>query len=300
MEISDKDSRVKHYAPYVKDESKREPYRPMGEVVEHPELYKRYPKLKELPTRVMTGSPTEQGYYVYRGGPRRLEAQAPGKDRAGYTLTHERQHAVQARETELDPQSTISHGGDPSTAPANYSSPMARELQAEEIAELGEMIKTGKDGDYVLTPDNMKEAKAVHEELKQLHKHGLVNVHSAAYARYRTVIGEQMAHAAGQRRHLTAEQQRARYPGLDFDVPPEHQSYSGPHTWGQPMATGFEQQRTGSPAKMLPELYSQTQDRIIPRPSGTKTFKRTREELIKDLVERFGITPEQAEKYLID
>lgn len=212
---------------------------PLSGTVEHPQLYKAYPDIGDIPVHFM---PTKDlkgagGSYSYEHN--RLTLADTPKDQKSIAL-HETQHAIQRREG-------FARGGSPNIMGVGYESDLARLSQvknqvektrnqasseaASAIANDPALVKAAKAHsanlgefyasrpieaqvqDYILskTPGYAR----AYKELGELQQ----SVRIDPTERYRRLAGEAEARATQARMNMTPAERRAAFPEESYDVP---------------------------------------------------------------------------------
>ena len=165
---------------------------PMNQQISHPELYAAYPQLESVPTQVhklagwlpdsaQTGSASigVNSKTWAMDTPKNLSVRSKTEQTAKQSIAHEGQHMVQAIEG-------FAQGGNETSF---YAS--ARKMLESNDPEWNKLSDAEK-GD---------------------------RVSAMAFKMYQGLMGEAEARATQVRQTLTAEQRRARFPGLDYDLP---------------------------------------------------------------------------------
>lgn len=186
---------------------------PLGGTVEHPQLYKAYPDIGDIPVHFM---PTKDlkgadGSYSYKHN--RLTLADTPKDQKSIAL-HETQHAIQGREG-------FARGG----------SPEGMILALEKIAEqkrqqAQEMFRLSSANDpldplRLVKPGARKKGLELEKEARALDQKAMNAYHSeqAKFDLYQRLAGEAEARAVQSRMNMTPAQRRATFPEESYDVP---------------------------------------------------------------------------------
>lgn len=156
----------------------------LGDILEHPELYKQYPEYRNIQTQlnlqgVPTGGSYVKGDIVLEGSPLAILDKS-----AKQTLLHEIQHAIQEKEG-------WAKGGSP-----------------EEFAKSKDIAKLKQEHFWALKDNNTVKAKQIWGELQDtLHRN------------YRNLAGEIEGRDTSARADLTAEQRASTLPYTSEDIP---------------------------------------------------------------------------------
>jgi hypothetical protein len=204
QEISDKGSKITEDV-FNQISSNKKFKGPMGQALQHEELYKAYPEASAIPTTMYADeipsgsllrgkSGTFQIPQITVGGPSTLTQRS--------TSLHELQHAIQQKEGFLGGGSPKNLGG--ITNEYNYA-----KSQFEEAYK----TRMDKNADPI-AKENAAQIMSFYgpklEKLKEL---------SDPYVAYKRLAGEAEARAVQKRRNLTDEQRKAEFPFRSYDVP---------------------------------------------------------------------------------
>jgi hypothetical protein len=174
---------------------------PLGEVLGHDQLHAAYPGLADIPTTLRRFE--ESG--SYNPSPEAIEAAGIRASDRKSALLHETQHAIQQREgfatgASPDPRSPNHPGpfyGGKDVETAWRTKAEAEAILADPKASFWEKTEAG---------DRLSRMDAA---IRQ----------AAEYAGYQRSAGEAEARAVQQRRSMTPEQRRAKFPLDSYDVP---------------------------------------------------------------------------------
>jgi hypothetical protein len=202
--------------PFMKQQGKGPTALATDRYIEHPELERAYwPTSEEGPSvyfDVRKGPKDSSG--VYHPDTDALTIKAPYTDSKSIAL-HELQHAIQKRED-------FASGGSPGPVkkgtpawdiykenPAITIPAMPRELFAQTLPEGASVA--GNYYHYLINLD--KKNKQIVKQAKE----------KASQEGYRRLAGEVEARTTQKRMDMTADERKARYPWLDYDVPEDQQ-----------------------------------------------------------------------------
>ena len=241
QEISDKGSKITEDV-YNQISANKQFKGPMGQALQHEELYKAYPQASQIPTTMYADEAPSGSLLKGKSGTfqiPQLSVGGPSSMTQRSTSLHELQHAIQQRE-----------GFSPGGSPMLFSSQDTKELMnlSNKLLALSNNNDVSKAINYGLTgnskalmelkktmsPKDYQEAIDGYRLTKQYAKEGKVQLGDLkgmadelwqqAEAlnpnnQYRRLAGEAEARATQKRRNLTEEQRKAIFPLESYDVP---------------------------------------------------------------------------------
>jgi hypothetical protein len=216
QEISDKASKITKDV-YNQISSNKQFKGPMGQALQHEELYKAYPQASAIPTTMYADEMPSGSLIPGRGGTFQnplLTVGGPSSMTQRSTALHELQHAIQQREG-------FAPGGSPSNMITELEN-IAKQKRRE-AKNLFEMSSANDplDPTRLVKPGARAKGLELEKEARELEEKALLAFHSgqSRFDLYRRLAGEAEARATQKRRNLTNEERRAIFPLESYDVP---------------------------------------------------------------------------------
>jgi len=216
QEISDKGSKITEDV-YNQISANKQFKGPMGQALQHEELYKAYPQSAGIPTTMFADEMPSGSLMPGRGGTFQnplLTVGGPSSMTQRSTALHELQHAIQQREG-------FAPGGSPSnmiTELENIAKQKRQEAQNQfRLSTANDPLDPLK----IVKPGARKKGLELEKEARELEEKALLAFHSgqSRFDLYRKLAGEAEARAVQKRRNLTDEERRAIFPLQSYDVP---------------------------------------------------------------------------------
>jgi hypothetical protein len=216
QEISDKGSKITEDV-YNQISANKQFKGPMGQALQHEELYKAYPQSAGIPTTMFADEMPSGSLMPGRGGTFQnplLTVGGPSSMTQRSTALHELQHAIQQREG-------FASGGSPSnmiTELENIAKQKRQEAQNQfRLSTANDPLDPLK----IVKPGARKKGLELEKEARELEEKALLAFHSgqSRFDLYRKLAGEAEARATQKRRNLTDEERRAIFPLQSYDVP---------------------------------------------------------------------------------
>lgn len=216
QEISDKGSKITEDV-YNQISANKQFKGPMGQALQHEELYKAYPQTAGIPTTMYADEMPSGSLMPGRGGTFQnplLTVGGPSSMTQRSTALHELQHAIQQREG-------FAPGGSPSnmiTELENIAKQKRQEAQNQfRLSTANDPLDPLK----IVKPGARKKGLELEKEARELEEKALLAFHSgqSRFDLYRKLAGEAEARAVQKRRNLTDEQRKAIFPLESYDVP---------------------------------------------------------------------------------
>jgi hypothetical protein len=216
QEISDKGSKITEDV-YNQISANKQFKGPMGQAMQHEELYKAYPQTAGIHTTMYADEIPSGSLMPGRGGTFQtplLTVGGPSSMAQRSTSLHELQHAIQQREG-------FASGGSPSnmiTELENIAKQKRQEAQNQfRLSTANDPLDPLK----IVKPGARKKGLELEKEARELEEKALLALHSgqSRFDSYRRLAGEAEARATQKRRNLTDEERRAIFPLQSYDVP---------------------------------------------------------------------------------
>ena len=216
QEISDKGSKITEDV-YNQISANKQFKGPMGQALQHEELYKAYPQTAGIPTTMYADEVPSGGLMPGRGGTFQsplLTVGGPSSMTQRSTALHELQHAIQQREG-------FAPGGSPSNMITELENIAKQKRQ--EAQNLFRMSSANDPLDplRLVKPGARAKGLELEKQARELEEKALLAFNSgqARFDLYRRLAGEAEARAVQKRRNLTNEERKAIYPLESYDVP---------------------------------------------------------------------------------
>jgi DNA-binding transcriptional MerR regulator len=216
QEISDKGSKITEDV-YNQISANKQFKGPMGQALQHEELYKAYPQTAGIPATMYADEIPSGGLMPGRSGTFQtplLTVGGPSSMTQRSTALHELQHAIQQREG-------FASGGSPSnmiTELENIAKQKRQEAQNQfRLSTANDPLDPLK----IVKPGARKKGLELEKQARELEEKALLASHSgqSRFDLYRKLAGEAEARATQKRRNLTDEERRAIFPLQSYDVP---------------------------------------------------------------------------------
>lgn len=216
QEISDKGSKITEDV-YNQISANKQFKGPMGQALQHEELYNAYPQTAGIPATMYADEMPSGSLMPGRGGTFQtplLTVGGPSSMTQRSTALHELQHAIQQREG-------FAPGGSPSnmiTVLENISKQKRQEAQSLfRMSSANDPLDPTK----LVKPGARAKGLELEKEARELEEKALLAFHSgqSRFDLYRRLAGEAEARATQKRRNLTNEERKAIFPLQSYDVP---------------------------------------------------------------------------------
>jgi hypothetical protein len=216
QEISDQPAKITEDV-YKQISANKEFKGPMGQALQHQELYKAYPETAGIRTTMFADetpsggmSPGISGTFqipvITVGGPSLMTQRS--------TALHELQHAIQQREG-------FARGGSPSNMITELENIAKQKRQESQSLFRASSANDPLDPTRLVKPGARAKGLQLEKEARELEEKALLAFHSgqARFDLYRQLAGEAEARAVQKRRNMTPEQRQATFPEESYDVP---------------------------------------------------------------------------------
>jgi hypothetical protein len=216
QEISDKGSKITEDV-YNQISSNKQFKGPMGQALQHEELYKAYPQTAGIPATMYADEMPSGSLMPGRGGTFQtplLTVGGPSSMTQRSTALHELQHAIQQREG-------FAPGGSPSNMITELENIAKQKRQEAQSLFRMSSANDPLDPTKLVKPGARAKGLELEKEARELEEKALLAFHSgqSRFDLYRRLAGEAEARATQKRRNLTNEERKAIFPLQSYDVP---------------------------------------------------------------------------------